>query len=58
MVHKPLDTEGIDLSLLDELTPNQLEDYLKCKYGEDSSILIEWIKDKLNSTLWQDQSDN
>lgn len=41
MVHKPLDTEGIDLSLLDELTPNQLEDYLKCKYGEDSSILIE-----------------
>lgn len=48
---KPLDTEWVDMTLLEEMTEAQMEDYLKCKYGEDAPTLIEAIKDKLNNTL-------
>ena len=48
---KALDTEWVDMTLLEEMTEAQMEDYLKCKYGEDAPTLIEAIKDKLNNTL-------
>lgn len=51
MVNKPLDTEGVDLTLLEEMTEEQAYDYLRCKYGRDAELIIEEVRKRTDQNL-------
>lgn len=43
---KSLDTDGVDMALLEEMSEEQAFDYLRCKYGEEAPKIIEAIKER------------